>query len=94
MSNNLPFLKLQCWPIKFAVWRYKKENGKGYWFSGTLTKTYKDKNGEYQDSDRLNGDDFLKAAALLQEAHAQLVINEIEIKRKKPDEDDESEFPF
>lgn len=94
MSKNLPCLKLVCWPIKLAVWKHKDENRAGrFWYSGSLSKTYKDKNGEYQDTDRLNGEDFIKAASLLEEAHRRLVIEDQEVKAAaKPSAGDDVPF--
>ena len=101
-GGNLPFLKLKSWPMKIAVWRRENENGKGYWYSATIQRTFKDQNGQYQDTEYIRGDDFLKAAALLQEAHRRISIEDVEVSCKKStapgdsgyDEPGSDEIPF
>jgi hypothetical protein len=80
-QGKLPFLKLKRYPVSVAVWRTLNEPPrKGYWYSVSLSKSYKDENGKYQDTKSLNGDDLLKAAALLQEVDRRLMIQDLEVK--------------
>lgn len=53
--------------LQVAVWKYKQENGPDN-YSVKLSRSYKDKEGEYQTTDYLRDSDLLRATALLEQA--------------------------
>ena len=52
--------------IRAKLW--KNSNKKGEWFNVTITRTYKDDEGAFQDSDSFSRDDLLQVAYAAQKA--------------------------
>lgn len=65
--SNAPYLKLRDGTLSVTVWE-KNNDGKAY-HSAILRKSYKNDDGEWQETDNLNGNELLKAANLLQKAY-------------------------
>lgn len=95
MAGKLPVLKLSDFPVKLAVWEHLDEKQRPY-YSASLSKTYKDKDQNWQDSQYLGDGDWAKAAALLMEAWRRLRCEERAIAPKKEPEApaDEGSIPF
>ena len=69
-TNNRPVSEVRDGSIKFALFRNEsKEQGEGVWYSGKLTRSYRDANGEWHDTDYLSGTELLRAARLLERAY-------------------------
>lgn len=74
MSGGRPDLVLKDFPVECAIWKREKDGNA--WYSINVSKSYKDDDGVWQSTNYLNGRDLLAAAALLQDAHRRLVIEE------------------
>jgi len=75
MAGDLPTMEFRDWPIKLAVWqRTKKDQQRGREYtesSFTLSKTFKGKDGKYEQRDiTLFPDDVLRLWHLLGQAYA------------------------
>lgn len=90
-DKKLPILNLRQWPVEIAVWENESANGHKY-YSAKLTESFKNRDGQYETSQYLNSSNFTKAAALLLEANARLVIEEREIKGRASKDDDQGPF--
>lgn len=71
MSNNKkPVSEVRDGTMKIAIFKNEpKEDGDRPWFSGKLTRSYKDANGDWHDTDYLTGSDYLRAARLMEKAY-------------------------
>ena len=67
--------------IRAKLWRNKNKNGA--WFNVTITRVYKDDEGDFQDSDSFARDDLLQVAYVAQKAF-DYIINQTD-----EEEDDE-----
>lgn len=85
-----PDIALNCYPIQAAAWRREDDRGNARW-SVKISKRQKkrEKRGDqwvdvldgsgrpaYEDTEYLNPDDLLKAAALATEIHRQIGIED------------------
>jgi len=82
-QNNQPIKEIRArgTGISFAVWRNETPREDGTirtTFSGILKKRYKDKNGQWQNSNSLFAEDWPIVAALMQKATECFVLNESE----------------
>jgi hypothetical protein len=77
MAKNLPILKLKSYPIRVAVWEHKNDRGHPY-YSYRAQKSYKDAQGNWQETDFFTGADVLKVTALLRAAFEALEIQQDE----------------
>lgn len=69
-NNNKPVSEVRDGTMKIAIFKNEpKEEGERPWFSGKLTRSYKDANGDWHDTDYLTGADYLKAARLMEKAY-------------------------
>ena len=57
--------------IRAKLWRNKNNNGA--WFNVTITRVYKDDDGDFQDSDSFTRDDLLQVAFVAQQAFDYIV---------------------
>jgi hypothetical protein len=71
MSDNKPVAQVRLYPITAAIWKNQTADGKGF-FSVTFTRTYKDKEGKYQNADSFNGSDLLLLAKVADLTHSKL----------------------
>ena len=66
-TSNQPTRKLRYGRITAAIWRNSTDDGPFY--SVTLSRTYRDSNGQLQNSTSLSGSDLLVAAQALQDSY-------------------------
>lgn len=59
------------WPVTAAIWRNEDREGRA-WYSVTLERTYKDREGRWQSTTSLNADDTLLAQKVLGIAHSEI----------------------
>lgn len=87
-TKTRPVETLRDGAIKAAIWRNESENGD--FFSVTFARTYKDSQGDLQDTDSFSGTQLLRLARLAEKAYdrtAKLTKDA----RAKDDENDEGE---
>lgn len=65
--TNRPEETLRDQALKASIWR--KESEKGPFFTTTLARTYKDAEGNLQDTSSFRSQDLLRIAELAREAH-------------------------
>ncbi|MEM1186720.1 MAG: hypothetical protein AAGI53_17180 [Planctomycetota bacterium] len=69
-SNNKPFQEVRDGTLKIAIFRNDpKQEGERPRYSGKLTRSYRDAQGEWHDTDYLSGTEFLRAARLMEKAY-------------------------
>jgi len=66
-ENNRPAHTISDGAIKASIW--KRESSNGAYYATTILKTYKDKNGKYQNSQNFTGTDLLKVAELAKQSY-------------------------
>lgn len=66
-SNTKPASTIRDGAIKATIWRNQGENGD--FFSVRLTRTWKDAQGNYHDSDSFSGSELLRVAHLASKAY-------------------------
>lgn len=85
-----PSLKLECFPVKLAIWEVPGRNGQSgkefKTYTIKLTKVYKDNNGQWNEIQTLSSKDLLIAAGLLTEAWRRLECKEVEVVAKSDSE--------
>ena len=73
MSNsagNKPVAEVRDGNLKIAIFRNEgKEEGDRPWYSGKLTRSYRDASGDWHNTDYLSGSDYLRAARLMEKAY-------------------------
>ena len=72
--------RLTDYPYKATIWR--NESDRGTYFNVTISKTFKDENGDYRDTNSISSDDLLRVSELARSAHHR--VNEL--KRELPRE--------
>lgn len=69
-SNNKPVHEVRDGALRIAIFRNEpKEEGQRPRYSGKLTRSYRDAQGEWHDTDYLSGTEFLRAARLMMQAY-------------------------
>ena len=58
----------------------------GAWFNVTITRTYKDDDGDFQDSDSFSRDDLLQVAYVAQQAF-DYILNQTDEEEREDDEE-------
>lgn len=66
MSDNKPIDTVRHGNLKAAIW--KNESERGMYLNVTISKTYKDENGEYQSTNILNESDLPRLGRLADRA--------------------------
>jgi cell wall assembly regulator SMI1 len=66
-TKQRPVETLRDGAIKAAIW--KNESEKGAFFSVTFARTYKDKDGDLQDTESFSGSQLLRLARLADKAY-------------------------
>ncbi len=79
MDNNKPIDVLRDGSLKATIWENHGENGT--YFSGTLAKTYEDKDGKLKDSHSFSGSDWLRISELARQAYARTTQLRRELKQ-------------
>lgn len=67
-EGNKPLHTVRHRSIKATVWRNETANGPMY--NVVIVRSYRDENGEWQDSHSFGYDDLMNVSALMYEAHA------------------------
>ena len=67
MTNNKPTATLRDGLLKATVWKQNSE--KGGFFRVNFTRRYRDKDGNWQDSDSFSGSELLRIAHLATKAY-------------------------
>lgn len=69
-SNNKPIHELRDGGLRIAIFRNEpKQEGDRPRYSGKLTRSYRDAQGEWHDTEYLSGTEYLRAARLLEKAY-------------------------
>jgi hypothetical protein len=75
-TKNPPVHSVRFGAIRCAVWANETKNGVMH--STVLTRTYRDENGEYQETNSLRRDDLLLVGKVLDMAHTWICQTEQE----------------
>jgi hypothetical protein len=69
-TSNKPVSEIRDGAIKIALFRNEPHaEGDRPWYSGRLTRSYRDADGKWHETDCLSGTEFLRAARLLEKAY-------------------------
>lgn len=69
-SSNKPVQEVRDGGLRIAIFRNEaKQEGDRPRYSGKLTRSYRDTQGEWHDTDYLSGTEFLRAARLMEKAY-------------------------
>lgn len=71
MPKNKPADTLRDGAIKATIWRNGSDQGDYY--TATISRTYKDDRGNYQDTTSFNGNDLLRVAELSRRSHNRIL---------------------
>lgn len=71
---NRPFRKLAAGNIQVAIWQNEGKNSEFY--TVTISRRFKDKNDEWQNSNSFRLNDIPKVIAALQEAYKSMILKE------------------
>lgn len=72
-NRNVPEDRLVDYPYKATIWR--NESDKGSYFTVTLTRSFRDDDGNYQDTHSISSKDLLRVSELARSAHHR--VNEL-----------------
>jgi len=64
-STNRPVAEIRDGTLKIAIFSNPKKDGEGVRFSHKLTRSYRDANGNWQETAYLSGSENLRAANLM-----------------------------
>jgi hypothetical protein len=68
MENNPPRDTLRDGNLKASIWR-NESSEKGSFYSASLSRTYKDQNGELRDTHSFAGNELLRVSELARKAY-------------------------
>ena len=69
-SSNKPVQEVRDGGLRIAIFRNEpKQEGDRPRFSGKLTRSYRDAQGEWRETEYLSGTEFLRAARLMEKAY-------------------------
>jgi hypothetical protein len=71
-DNKKPAAKVNLFPVSVAIWRHETEKGVFY-STSALQRSYKDADGKWQNTDKLNEGDLLLGAKALDLAHTEIL---------------------
>lgn len=71
MANDKPVDTIRDGALKATIWRNPSE--KGDFYSTTLSRTYKDDEGRYKDSNSFASNDMLRVAELSRKTHDRVI---------------------
>lgn len=78
-EKNLPAMKFRAGAVSATIWQNKitRKNGEEGSFSTVhLERSYKDKDGNWKNSNSLRASDIPKAMLVLQEAYRNITLNQ------------------
>lgn len=85
-TSNKPVSELRDGTIKIALFRNEpQKEGDRPWYSGKLSRSYRDANGDWQETDYLSGTEFLRAAKLLEKAYDEELSHRTSDKQQSPE---------
>ncbi|TWT86723.1 hypothetical protein Mal64_35520 [Pseudobythopirellula maris] len=85
-TNNQPVSEVRDGALKIAIFRNEpKQEGDRPRYSGKLTRSYRDANGEWHDTDYLSGTEFLRAARLMEKAYDEEIVQRAADKSASPE---------
>lgn len=85
-SSNKPVQEVRDGGLRIAIFRNEpKQEGDRPRYSGKLTRSYRDAQGEWHDTEYLSGTEFLRAARLMEKAY------DAELSQKAADKNDAPE---
>ncbi len=85
-SNNKPVSEVRDGSLKIAIFRnVPKEEGERARFSGKLTRSYRDAQGDWHDTEYLSGSEYLRAARLLEKAYDTELTHRVAEKNDAPE---------
>lgn len=85
--NNKPVAEIRDGLIKIAIFKNPVKEGDGFRYSGKLTRSYRDAEDKWQETQYLSNSQYLRAANLLVQAYNR----ELELKAEdKADASDQS----
>lgn len=70
-TSKKPAAKVTLYPITAAVWRNESKEGETF-YSVTLERSYRDRDGNWKSSSSFNGDELLLLAKVADLAHTEL----------------------
>lgn len=70
-KNNKPLVIKAARGVRAKLWRNSSNNGA--WFNVTISRVYKDEEGEFHDSDSFSRDDLLQVTYVAQKAFEYIV---------------------
>lgn len=73
-EKNHPVMEYRVNGVKAVVWQNETRNGS--MFNTTLVRVYRDKEGNWKETNSLGRDDLLPAAKVLDQAHSFIIIQE------------------
>jgi hypothetical protein len=79
-KSNLPEHKIRSGPISATIWKNESDGpqGKVTYRTVSFERTYKDKNGQWQTTNKLRSNDIPRAVLVLNKAYEFLALNEQE----------------
>ena len=82
-QSNKPVDTIRDGSLKATIWMNQRENGKAY--SVQITRSYKDDQGNWHDSDSFSGSELLRVARLADIAYSEILIH------RAKDKDDQAD---
>jgi len=74
MEKNKPEKKFRAGPVTATIWRNATEDGTKEYNTVSFDRVYKDKNGEWKNTNSLRVNDLPKAAMVLSKAYEYLAM--------------------
>jgi len=68
-NGNKPVHTVRHRSLKATIWRNQSDNGVVY-YNVSIVRSYRDDNGDWQDTQSFGYDDLMNVSALMYEAHA------------------------
>ncbi|TWT48921.1 hypothetical protein [Botrimarina hoheduenensis] len=69
LTTNEPVARFKDGLVEIAIWQNDTENGRPFYSTSAIQRSYKDKSGDYQVTSSLSGTQLLQAARLYQQAY-------------------------
>jgi hypothetical protein len=89
-------MSLRAWPVEVAGWKHVNDKGRESW-SFKVSKSFKNRDGNYENTDFLSSRDLPAASALLLEAHRRTEIETRQVAAPSDngtDEEPKAEAPY
>lgn len=78
MEKNKPVQKFRAGPVAATIWKNSTEDGTREFSTVSFERAYKDKNGDWKNTNSLRVNDLPKAAMVLTKAYEYLAMHERE----------------